>query len=103
MLCLWEVAKRPLIEEEEVSEELVGVVDHWYGHLGVAGVRVTAGGMSIGDKIRITGHTTDLTTTIDSMQIEHDVVSNAGVNDQVGIKVPDRVRVGDEVYLLTDG
>jgi UPF0176 protein len=86
-----------------MSEELVGVVDHWYGHLGVAGITVTAGGLSVGDKIRITGHTTNLTTTIESMQIDHDVVSDAVVSDQVGIKVPDRVRVGDEVYLLADG
>jgi hypothetical protein len=86
-----------------MSEELIGVVDHWFGHLGVAGVNLTAGGLSVGDKIRITGHTTDLTTTIDSMQIDNGVVSDAVVSDQVGIKVPDRVRVGDEVYLLTDG
>ena len=86
-----------------MSEELVGVVDHWYGDMSVAGVRVTAGSLSVGDKIHIKGHTTDLTTTIGSMQIEHEVVSDAAVGDQVGIKVTDRVRMGDEVFRLSDG
>lgn len=86
-----------------MSEELVGVVDHWYGGVSVAGVKVTAGGLSLGDKVHIKGHTTDLTTTIGSMQIEHEVVSDAVVGDQVGITVPGRVRVGDEVFRLSDG
>ena len=95
--------RRVVTEEDQMSEELVGVVDHWYGDMSVAGVRVTAGSLSVGDKIHIKGHTTDLTTTIGSMQIEHEVVSDAAVGDQVGIKVTDRVRMGDQVFRLSDG
>ena len=83
-----------------MSEQLIGVVDHWYGHLNVAGIRVTGGQLSVGDRIHIVGHTTDLTTTIGSMQIDHQSVEVADTGDQVGVEVTDRVRVGDEVYLV---
>lgn len=85
-----------------MSEQLVGVVDHWYGGAGVVGVAVTGPRLGVGDTIHIVGHTTDLTATIDSMQIEHETVTEAGPGDQVGIKVPDRARVGDQVFLVGD-
>lgn len=84
-----------------MSEQLVGVVDHWYGHLNVAGIRLTGGHLSVGDSIRIVGHTTDLTTTIGSMQIDHESVDTAESGHQIGVVVPDRVRIGDDVYLVS--
>ncbi|HJQ77836.1 MAG TPA: EF-Tu/IF-2/RF-3 family GTPase [Acidimicrobiia bacterium] len=84
-----------------MSEQLVGVVDHWYGHLNVAGIRLTDGHLSVGDRIHIVGHTTDLTTTVGSMQIDHETVDAADTGDQVGVEVTDRVRVGDDVYLVS--
>ena len=85
-----------------MSEELVGVIDHWFGKIGVAGVEVTGSGLSVGDEIHIVGHTTDFTTTINSMQLEHEQVTDAGTGDRVGIKVSERVRTGDEVYRVSD-
>lgn len=85
-----------------MSETRVGVVDHWFGNIKVAGVEVTQGQLNIGDKIRIRGNTTDLFTSVDSMQLEHEAVLVASPGDKVGIRVPERVRVGDEVFVLTD-
>jgi putative protease len=84
----------------EMSERLIGVVDHWYGHLKVAGITVTDGSLAVGNRIHIVGHTTDLTETIGSMQIDHVTVDAASAGDQVGVVVTDRVRVGDDVYLM---
>jgi putative protease len=84
-----------------MAEQLVGVVDHWYGDIGVAGVEITGRGLNLGDEIHVLGHTTDFTTTIGSMQVEHDVVDSAAKGDKVGIKVPERARVGDDVFLVT--
>jgi translation elongation factor EF-Tu-like GTPase len=81
-----------------MSEQLVGVVDHWYGDIDVAGVAVTGAKLGVGDTIHIVGHTTDLTTTIASMQIDRVTVVEAGPGDKVGIKVPVRARVGDQVF-----
>ena len=85
-----------------MSETLVGVVDHWFGNIKVAGVEITANQLSAGDTVRFAGSTTDFETVIDSMQIEHESVLNASKGDQVGMKVPDRVRVGDLVYRITE-
>ncbi len=85
-----------------MSEALVGVIDHWFGKIKVAGVEVTNGRLHVGDTVRVSGNTTDLVATIDSMQLEHEAVLKASVGDRVGIKVPDRVRVGDDVFLVTD-
>lgn len=85
-----------------MSEQLVGVVDHWYGQIKVAGIALTEGQLRVGDRIHFVGHTTDLTTTIGSMQIDHETVEEARAGNQVGVIVPDRVRVGDEVYLVGD-
>jgi putative protease len=84
-----------------MSEQLIGVVDHWYGHLNVAGIKVTGGPLRVGDKIRIVGHTTDLTTTIGSMEIDRVPVETAQTGDQVGVVVTERARVGDDVYLVS--
>jgi putative protease len=84
-----------------MAEQLIGVVDHWYGKINVAGIRLTDGALRVGDTIRIVGHTTDLTETVESMEIEREPVTEAGPGDQVGIKVPDRARTGDSVFLVT--
>lgn len=85
-----------------MSETLVGVIDHWFGNINVAGIEVTKGQLSVGDTIRVSGNTTDLVATIDSMQLEHEAVLAASVGDRVGVKVPGRVRVGDDVFVLVD-
>ena len=57
--------------------------------------------VKVGDRIHITGHTTDLELTIDSMQIDNADVAQAKAGDSIGIKVPERVRRGDTVYKVT--
>ena len=81
-----------------MPEEQVGRVSHYFGKVSVAGIDVTADEIKVGDKIHITGHTTDFTQTIDSMQIDNQDVERATKGDSIGIKVPDRVRPHDIVY-----
>ena len=57
--------------------------------------------LKVGDEVHIAGHTTDLTLVVDSMQIDNADVEEASPADDVGIKVPDRVRRGDRVYKVT--
>jgi putative protease len=84
--------ERAMAEEEEV-----GRVMDYFAKIGVAGIDL-ARPLSVGDTIRIKGHTTDLELTVDSMQIEHDSVEQAKKGDKIGIRVKDRVRAGDHVY-----
>lgn len=86
-----------------MSEQPVGEVTHYFNKASVAGVTVLDGHLAVGDTIQLVGHTTDFRQTVESMQIEHEPVETAGPGDQVGIRVTDRVRVGDKVYRVEEG
>jgi putative protease len=79
------------------EEKEIGRVMDYFAKIGVAGIDLT-GKLKVGDTIHISGHTTDLEQVVESMQIEHDEVEEAGAGDKIGIKVRDRVRGGDHVY-----
>lgn len=80
------------------GEEFVGVVTHYYGHLSVAAIRIEAGTLRVGDTIRILGHTSDFRQRIDSMQLEHQPVTEAGKRQEIGLKVIQHARENDAVY-----
>ncbi len=83
-----------------MPDEKVGVVNDYFARIGVAGVDLV-GSLRVGDTVRFRGHTTDFEQVVESMQIEHQQVEEAGPGDSVGIKVIDRVRPGDVVYRVT--
>ena len=82
------------------EEEEIGRVSDYFARIGVAGIDLT-GKLRVGDTIHVKGHTTDLEQVVESMQIEHDQVEEAGPGDKIGIKVQDRCRGGDHVYKVT--
>ncbi len=81
-----------------MSEEQIGKISHYFGHIHVAAVELTDGALAVGDNIHIKGHTTDLREKVDSIQIEHDQVPSAKKGKSIGIKVTDHVREHDVVY-----
>ena len=88
--------------EIEMTLELeIGVVRDFFAHPVVAGIELT-GPLKVGDTIRIQGHTTHLLFEVDSMQVNNRPVDESKAGQQVGIKVPDRVRPGDTVYLIEE-
>jgi len=84
-----------------MNEDIIGKVSDFFARPVVAGIELTAP-LNVGDKIRIKGHTTNLEVTVGSMQIKNVNVTAAKAGDSIGIKVPDRVRVGDLVYKITE-
>ena len=82
-----------------MAEETIGVVSDFFAKPVVAGIELTAG-LKVGDRIRIKGHTTDLKMTVESMQIDNEAVEEAKAGDSIGVKVTERVRGGDTVYLV---
>lgn len=82
-----------------LEEELVGEVFTYFSKVGVAGVKLEST-LKVGDKIRIKGHTTNFEQVVESMQIEHNSVEEAGKGESVGIKVIDRVRPHDKVFKI---
>ena len=87
-------------EVRPVAEVEIGKVSDFFAKPVVAGIELT-GAVKTGDTIHIQGHTTDLEFAVDSMQINNVNVSEAKPGDLIGIKVPDRVRAGDTVYLVS--
>jgi hypothetical protein len=83
-----------------MEEKKVGEVIKFFGKIGVAAIRLTEGGMKVGDQIRIVGHTTDLVQSLDSMQMENQDVLEAGPGAEIGIRVKDKVREHDVVYKI---
>ena len=78
----------------------IGSVSEFFARPVVAGINLT-GYIKVGDLIKIKGHTTDLEFTVGSMQIDNTPVQEAQPGDKVGIKVPERVRIGDNVYKIS--
>jgi len=82
------------------TEEKVGIVDGYYAKIGVAAIRLTDGALQVGDQIRIHGHTTDFTQTVESMQLEHKPIQRAERGAEVALKVRDRARQHDQISLI---
>jgi translation initiation factor IF-2 len=85
-----------------MEEIVVGRVEKFFSRIGVAAIKITEGELKIGDTIRIKGHTTDFEQKIESMQVEHVPVDKAQKGQDVGIKVKEKVREGDLVYILKE-
>ncbi|MFQ5893729.1 MAG: EF-Tu/IF-2/RF-3 family GTPase [Nitrospinota bacterium] len=84
-----------------MGERLIGKVKDYFRKVGVVTLELE-GIVKVGDIIRIEGHTTDLTQSVESMQIEHEDVQEAGPGDFVGIKVAERARPGDSIFVVED-
>jgi putative protease len=81
------------------EEKPIGVVTHYYGGIGVAIVKFNKA-VKKGVKVCFSGATTDFDQVIESMQYDHKDVETAKKGQEVGIKVSEKVREGDEVYLI---
>ena len=84
-------------------EEKIGVVTDYLNRVGVAVVRLTDGDLRLGDRVTITGRTTELTQTVESLQIEHRDVEHASRGTEVAMKVQEAVRRHDQVSRVRDG
>jgi putative protease len=80
----------------------IGQVVNYYGKVKAAELRIWDD-LELGDTIMIQGQTTgSITHTIDSMQIEGDVVESVKKGSNVAIAIPIKVRENDFVYKLVE-
>lgn len=82
---------------EELEEKPIGEVTHYYSKIGVAIIKFFKT-VPLGTKVRFRGATTDFEQTINSMQFDHTSISEAKKNQEVGVKVDQKVREGDKVF-----
>jgi putative protease len=81
------------------ESEAVGLVREYFRKPRVAAVEILKGKVKVGDGVRFKGYTTDFTQRIESMQVNHVDIPEAVKGDYVGIKVADRVRDNDRMFL----
>ena len=82
-----------------MAEREVGKVTHYYSNIGVAIVEVTDT-ISVGDKIHVQGATSDFEQEVGSMQIEHETVETAEAGQVIGLKIDEKTRDGDKVFVV---
>jgi len=82
-----------------MTEKEIGKVSSYFGHVSVAAIKLLKG-LKVRDKIHVKGSTTDFETEVNEIQINKKAVKSAKKGDHIGIKVPDKVRPNDKVFLV---
>lgn len=79
----------------------VGIVTNYYARPGVAEVRVLDTCVALGDSVLFLGPTTGVVEqTLESMQVEHEAVSEVSKGMDVAIKTCEPVRRNDKLYVI---
>ena len=86
-------------EQSQGEGKLIGKVTHYFSKIGVAIIELSDS-LKVGDTIRITGSTVDITQEVDSIEIEHQKAEQAKKGDIVGLKVDEKVREDNKVYKI---
>lgn len=81
-----------------MPEIKIGIVEDYFGKVGVIAFHVMDNEIAVGDTIHVKGHTTDFQQVIESIQIDKQPVERAGPGSNVGVKVREKARKGDVIY-----
>jgi putative protease len=82
-----------------MADKKIGEITHYYTNIGV-GIIKLSDTLKVGQTVKFVGATTDFEQEIDEMQYNHENIEEIKKGKEVGIKVKDKVRDGDEVYLV---
>jgi len=95
------VSRRPKAKAaaavKKPKEKIIGIVTHYFPHVNAAVIKLKSP-LSVGDKIKIKGHTTDFVQEIKSMQIDRVPITSAKKGQEIGLLVDSRVRQHDVAY-----
>ncbi len=78
----------------------LGRVTHYFPKVRATAIMIGRNKLIVGDVLYFKGHTTNFKQKIESLQINHQPVTQAGEGDEVGIRVKSRTREGDFVFKL---
>lgn len=94
--------KKPVIKKpvtKEIKEKIAGIVTHYFPRVKAAAIKLKMP-LSLGETVRIKGHTTDFTQEVTSLQIDCQPIKKAKKGQEIGLLVNSRVRRKDIVYKL---
>jgi putative protease len=81
------------------EKKQIGVITRYFHKIGVAAIMLEDT-LKVGNKISIEGSTTNLEQEISSMQVDRKDIQEGIKGQEIAIKVKDRVRENDVVYLI---
>lgn len=83
----------------KVDGDLVGKVVHYYDKIAVAIIKLEKS-LKASDKVKFVHDDDSFEQAIESMQIEHEQVSQGKKGQEVGVKVSKKVKEGTLVYIV---
>ncbi|MBW2622886.1 MAG: hypothetical protein JRD68_08265 [Deltaproteobacteria bacterium] len=89
-----------MTDKSNEEKTLIGKVANYFNRLNVVAIELT-GPLKVGDTISIEGATTSFKQTVESMQVQNKSIEEAAAGDEIGIKVEEKAREGDKVYIIT--
>jgi hypothetical protein len=81
------------------EKKQIGVITRYFHKIGVAAIMLDDT-LTVGSKISIEGATTNLEMEVSSMQVDRAEIESGTKGQEIAIKVADRVREKDIVYLV---
>jgi U32 family peptidase len=82
-----------------MADKKIGTITHFFDKISVGIIKLD-GKLKVGDKVRIEGGTTNFEQEIAEIQLEHASIPEGKKGQEVGVKVSEKVREGDKVFLL---
>jgi len=80
-----------------MADVRVGKITHYFGNIGVAVIGIEDEALTVGDTIKITG-SNEFEQAVESMQVNHENIDVAEKGTEVGMKMTEKVKKGDEIY-----
>ena len=89
--------KKKVALKKKVKLNVIGSVTHYFPHVRAAVIKLKAP-LSVGEIIKIKGHTTDFTQNVTSIQMDREPIVTGKKGQEIGLQVDSRVRQHDLVY-----
>lgn len=84
---------------KKMADKKIGTITHFFDKISVGIIKLD-GKLKVGDKIKIQSGTTNFEQEISEMQLEHENIQEGKKGQEIGVKVKEKVREGDTVYIL---
>lgn len=85
-----------------MAENQIGRVTHYFDRIGVAVLALTDG-IKVGDEIHFLGRATDFKQKVESLQIEHQNVTEAKPGQEVALRTVQKAHEHDQVLKISGG
>jgi putative protease len=82
-----------------MADKKIGIITHFFDKISVGIIKLD-GKLKVGDKIRVEGGKTSFEQEISEIQLEHDSIPEGKKGQEIGVKVNEKVREGNTVYIL---